>query len=80
MSSFGALGSAFINFTLLNNITEDEKIYVQYGFISALIFVIGMGYTFICLKPGNDYYTRSANQRKTVKELYAIAKQSLKSP
>lgn len=39
-----------------------------------------MSYTLICIKPGNDYYIRSANQRKTVKELYAIAKQSFKSP
>jgi MFS family permease len=32
------------------------------------------------LKPGNEYYTRSENKRKSVKELLAVAKASLQSP
>jgi MFS family permease len=53
MSSLGALASAFINFSLLSQISESKKIYVQYGVISILILVIGLGYSLICLKKGN---------------------------
>jgi Na+/melibiose symporter-like transporter len=58
MSSLGALSSAEINFSVLNNVSSDSKIYIQYGIISAMIIVIGLIYTLICLKPGNDYYTK----------------------
>lgn len=67
MSSFGALGSAYINFTLLGNISEQSKIYVQYGLISSLILVIGLVYSCLCLKPGNDYYPKPARREKSFK-------------
>jgi hypothetical protein len=68
MSSLGALTSAYINFTLLNNIDDEKKIYMQYGLISSIILILGVGYTLICLKPGNSYYIRSGtNQRKGFK-------------
>jgi hypothetical protein len=53
MSSFGALGSAEINFSLLSSVQEGSKIYVQYGLIASLIFVIGLAYSLFCLKAGN---------------------------
>ena len=80
MSSFGALASAEINFSLLSNISDSSKIYVQYGVIASIILIVGLGYTLLCLKPGNDYYSRLTGQRKTVKQLLAITKKSLKSP
>jgi Na+/melibiose symporter-like transporter len=80
MSSFGALGSAYINFTLLNSIGEQSKIYVQYGLISSLILVIGLIYSLVCLKEGNEYYPRSAKRDKSFKELLSTAKASLKCP
>lgn len=58
MSSLGALSSAEINFSVLKNISGDNKIYIQYGIISSLILLIGLGYTLICLKSGNKYYSR----------------------
>ena len=67
MSSFGALASAEINFSLLSSVSDGSKIYVQYGVIASIIFILGMAYTLICLKPGNDYYSRIVGQRKTVK-------------
>ncbi len=57
MSSLGALASAEINFSVLNNISSD-KIYYQYGIVSLLIVTIGLTYTLLCLKPGNEYYVR----------------------
>ena len=56
MSSVGAVSSAFINFTILNNIDSHKKIYIQYGVISILILVIGITYTLVCLREGNKYY------------------------
>lgn len=68
MSSLGALASAEINFSILNNLTSDSKIYIQYGVISVIIFLLGLSYTLICIKPGNDYYApRGQNQRRSVK-------------
>ncbi len=68
MSSLGALTSAEINFTLLNNIDDEKKIYMQYGLISSIILVLGVGYTLVCLKAGNEYYIGSgSNQRKNFK-------------
>jgi uncharacterized membrane protein len=80
MSSLGALASAELNFTILNNIVSDRKIFLQYGVIAGLILVIGLIYSIFCLKPGNDYYSRGASQRRSVRELIAVAKQSMKSP
>lgn len=80
MSSLGALASAELNFTILNDITSDRKIFLQYGVIAGLILVIGLAYSILCLKPGNEYYSRGVNQRRTVKELIVVAKQSMKSP
>lgn len=74
MSSLGALTSAYINFTLLNNVSSDKKIFLQYGIISSIIIVIGLLYTGFCLKAGNDYYTRGGNQRRSIKDLVAVAK------
>lgn len=52
MSSVGALGSAFINFTILDKLDVDPlaKLEIQYGVISALILFIGISYTLLCLK------------------------------
>jgi MFS family permease len=80
MSSFGALGSAEINFSLLENVGSEQKIYVQYGLIASMILVIGLLYSLLCLKPGNSYYPRSSKPNKTFKELVAEAKASLKTP
>jgi hypothetical protein len=80
MSSLGALASAEINFSILNNMTQDGKIYIQYGVISVIVLLLGLAYTLICLKPGNDYYSRGKNQRRSIKELLAVAKESMKSP
>jgi MFS family permease len=66
MSSLGALSSAFINFSLLNQVRDDMKINIQYGVIASLILVIGLFYTLLCLKKGSSYYTRS-NRDKNVK-------------
>lgn len=74
MSSLGALASAEINFSILNNFSSDKKIYIQYGVISTIILVLGLFYTLVCIKPGNDYYTRGKNQRRSIKELLAVAK------
>lgn len=74
MSSLGALASAEINFSILNNVSSENKIYIQYGVISALIMLLGLSYTLVCLKPGNDYYTRGNNKRRSVKELLSVAK------
>lgn len=57
MSSLGALGSAFLNFTILSKIDSTSKIYIQYNFAAFIVLVIGLGYTFYNLKPGNQYYT-----------------------
>ena len=56
MSSVGAVSSAFINFTILSSINVEDKIYLQYGVISTLVLIIGIAYTFFCLKRGNSYY------------------------
>lgn len=80
MSSLGALASAEINFSILNNVSSENKIYIQYGVISTLVLLLGLSYTILCLKPGNDYYTRGSNKRRSVKELLAVAKESMKSP
>jgi hypothetical protein len=53
MSSLGALASAYINFTLLNNIGGDNKIFYQYGVICSIIIVLGLIYSIFCLKSGN---------------------------
>lgn len=65
MSSLGAVSSAFINFTILSSINIENKIYLQYGVISILILVIGIVYTFFCLKKGNSYYLEGENRKKT---------------
>jgi hypothetical protein len=80
MSSLGALASAYINFTLLNNVSSDRKIFLQYGIISSIIIVLGLLYTGFCLKSGNDYYARGGNQRRSFKELVSVAKESMKRP
>ena len=67
MSSLGALASAFINFSLLSQISESKKIFVQYGVISILILVIGLGYSLICLKKGSEYYAKGGNKVKNWK-------------
>jgi len=67
MSSLGALASAYINFTLLNNIGGDSKIFYQYGVICSIIIILGLAYTCFCLKSGNEYYSKNANQRRTFK-------------
>lgn len=56
MSSVGAVSSAFINFTILSSISIENKIYLQYGVISLLILIIGITYTCLFLKSGNQYY------------------------
>ena len=66
MSSCGALASAYLNFTLLNNVTSDKKIYLQYGIISIIIFILGLFYTIFCLKSGNEYYARGGVQRRSI--------------
>lgn len=80
MSSLGALSSAELNFTLLNNFSSDRKIFLQYGVISGLILVIGTFYSVFCLKAGNEYYSRGVAQRRSMKELIAVAKKSMKTP
>jgi len=80
MSSLGALASAYLNFTLLNNISGDQKIFVQYGVISTIIIALGLFYTSFCLKSGNEYYARGGNQRRSFKELITVAKKSMKCP
>ena len=67
MSSLGALASAEINFSILNGIDSDKKIYIQYGVISILILIIGLFYTLVCLKPGNNYYFKGKNQKRNIK-------------
>ena len=79
MSSIGAFVSAQINFSLLAALPASSKIYVQYGVISGLIFLIGMGYTCLCLKGGNDYYPQVREQRN-FRMLLATAKQTFKNP
>jgi len=74
MSSLGALSSAEINFSVLNNVSSDSKIFIQYGIISALIMLIGLAYTLVCLKPGNDYYARGKKVNRSPKELLQVAK------
>lgn len=80
MSSVGAVSSAFINFTILSSINLEDKIYLQYGVISTLVLVIGIAYTFFCLKRGNSYYLEGENRKKTSKELIEIGRNSLKHP
>ena len=80
MSSLGALASAEINFSILNNVDSDQKIYIQYGSISVLILLIGLSYTLVCLKAGNNYYSQGKSQKRDVKELIKVAKDSMKSP
>lgn len=65
MSSLGAVSSAFINFTILSSIGVEDKIYLQYGVISVLILLIGISYTMICLKGGNQYYLQGENSKRT---------------
>ena len=74
MSSLGALASAEINFSILNNVDSDQKIYIQYGSISILILLIGLFYTLVCLKNGNNYYSHGKVQKRNVKELIKVAK------
>ena len=52
MSSLGAIGSAFLNFTILSKVESDLKLNLQYGTVSILILAIGLFYTTICVKPG----------------------------
>ena len=78
MSSLGALASAYINFTLLDAVSQAHKIYVQYGVIAGLILVIGTLYTCLCLKPGCEYYPRAA--KRDWRALWATAKSSFRSP
>ncbi len=59
MSSIGALSSAFLNFTILSKLDLEYKIYFQYNVAAALIFLIGLLYTLINLKAGNQYYVKS---------------------
>ena len=80
MSSLGALASAEINFSILNNLSSDQKIYIQYGSISAIILLLGLFYTLVCIKPGTDYYSRGKSPRRKVGELLRVAKDSMKSP
>lgn len=68
MSSLGAVGSAFLNFTLLSNLDSESKINYQYGIAALIILIVGSAYTLICLKSGNKYYVKKdANQKKTAK-------------
>ena len=80
MSSLGALTSAEINFSILNGFDSDKKLFIQYGIISLLIMLIGLFYTLVCLKPGNDYYMRGSSRRRSAKELLQVAKETMKSP
>lgn len=41
MSSIGALASAYTNFTLLKNLTNDIKIYYQYLVAATITLLIG---------------------------------------
>jgi hypothetical protein len=61
MSSIGALTSAFLNFTILSKVNLEYKIYIQYNVAAGLILLIGVGYTLINLKPGNQYYIKTKN-------------------
>jgi MFS family permease len=75
MSSLGAISSAYINFTILDKVAVDKKIYIQYGIISILILIIGVIYTCFCLKKGNTYYhSGRIINKKSVKEMLQIAK------
>lgn len=77
MSSFGALSSAFLNFTILSKLEVSSKIYVQYNTAAVLILIIGLFYTLYNLKPGNTYYrseNSQNNQRKSFNELVEIGK------
>lgn len=80
MSSLGALASAELNFSILNNVETDKKIFIQYGTISAIILLLGLAYTLFCLKGGNEYYPRKSGGRRSVKELIGVARESMKSP
>lgn len=80
MSSLGALASAYLNFTVLNEAPNAEKIYLQYGVAATIALVLGLGYTIICLKPGNDYYNTTKSPRKSFKELVSTAKATFSSP
>lgn len=79
MSSLGALGSAELNFSILKYIDDEKRLYIQYGTISAIILVLGIFYTLVCLKAGNSYYI-SGGKHKTVKEMWVIAKTTFKNP
>lgn len=65
MSSLGALASAYLNFTVLNEAHDAAKIFLQYGVASTIALVLGLTYTFFCLKPGNEYYNSVRNPRKS---------------
>jgi MFS family permease len=80
MSSLGALASAEINFSILNNVSGDSKLFLQYGVISTIVLLLGLGYTLFCLKAGNSYYVRGSNPRRSPRELLGVARESMKCP
>jgi len=80
MSSLGALASAYLNFTVLNEAPDAEKIYLQYGVAATIALVLGLGYTIFCLKPGNEYYSTVKSPRKSFGQLVATAKATFSSP
>lgn len=59
---------------------DHSKIYMQYGVISSIILLVGLGYSFFCLKPGCDYYPRFARGDKSFKELMDTVKATFDSP
>lgn len=65
MSSLGALASAYLNFTVLNEAHDAEKIFLQYGVASTIALLLGLTYTIVCLKPGNEYYSSVRSSKKT---------------
>jgi len=65
MSSLGALASAYLNFTVLSEAPDAKKIYLQYGVASTIALILGIGYTILCLKPGNEYYSSVRSPKKT---------------
>ena len=67
MSSIGALGSAFLNFTILSKLQSEYKIYVQYITAAGLILGIGLFYTLYNLKRGNEYYSNNEKVKRTFK-------------
>lgn len=87
MSSFGALGSAELNMTLLNNVDSESKITIQYLSAAGITFFlgtdkfknVGMGYSLFCIKAGTTYYTRR-KEKKTCAKMIQTAKESAKVP